>query len=226
MNKPLRFFALLLTFVLVLAACSGTPTPEPTPEPEQPIEEEVPTEEQPGEDEFDPDALIIDEEPVTNYEGEDDTVYWVVAHPGGWEELLEAGSITDGALTLNPITDPPDHLLIPWLDALPAGVTAADIEYPTEEDETAAVDAKLLVIHGLVVGEDHDYYLTFESKGELGTSSITPSPPIRNGFVFATDPITASTGPGSSHYQLELQLAPGRITTAVDPVCWTASEVS
>src|SRR5690554_4613531 len=93
---------LLLVLTLTLAACN--PGRIVTPQIEEPAVDE---------------NIIVSGALIQNYDGDDTTVYFLIATSDGQEALHEAGYIKDGKLTLNP-SDPAAELQQLWDDTLPA----------------------------------------------------------------------------------------------------------
>ena len=105
------------------------------------------------------DTNLITDAPVNNYDGGDETVYFVALDPDGEEVRFEAGYIKNGKLTLT-IDTPPSELQQPWIDTLPDDATDRNFGEGAESAMTVHVLAILIGDTGLMI---------------TGESSLTPA---------------------------------------------------
>lgn len=139
MNFP-RLFMLLLALTLILSACNPRQATPP-----------------------EADTNLVTAVPVGNYDGGDETVYFLTQAPDGTEARFEAGFIKDGKLTLNP-EKPPVELQQLWIDTLP--VNTEDLEY-----SDGAETARAVHVTALLIG-DTGLMITGRSGLELASGSV------------------------------------------------------
>lgn len=184
--KTLRSLLVLLT--LILSACNpGNDTPPAT---EDPTPDE---------------NTILSNAPLSGYEGDDATVYFVIPTAGG-EELMEAGFIKNGELTLNP-GEPAQELQSPWLASLPESVQPDSITYEAGEERAETIT--VTHVSSISIGEGKNLFITGAASGDLRATAEGNAASTLAGLTWSSHPLHVAfnmQAPDVPQAELELLL--------------------